>query len=434
MDALETGIEKLSVKKRMISLVFIGHVDAGKSTTGGQILYLSGKIDKRTLDKYEKESREKNRESWYLSWALDSNPEEREKGKTVELGQAIFELPTCTVQVLDAPGHKMYVPSMILGVNQADIAVLLISARTNEFEAGFEKGGQTREHIYLAKASGLKSICVLVNKMDDSTVCWSEDRFNQIVSTTRKLLTALFGKENVEYIPISGYLGDNLKTKVDPEQCPWYKGKTFFEYLETHAVPRDTQSPLFANVTDISKEMGAVHILARIERGVLEKTRVKLYPGSKKLTVVSIMKDEEEIEKAEAGETVRIKFKETEEFQAGDFITALEYSTPKDSNYFLAQVSVLDAKSLISKGYTAMMHMGARTVPVVLGELYKKEKDKIHKMKFAKTSDRFVCEVFTNEVIPLEVYSLEGRAGIFTLRDETRTVGFGKVQKIKDKK
>ncbi|KAH9385186.1 peptide chain release factor subunit 3 [Nematocida major] len=433
-ESMAESIKNISIKKKQMSIVFIGHVDAGKSTTGGQILYLAGKIDKRTLDKYEKESKEKNRESWYLSWALDSNPEERDKGKTTELGQAYFETEKAVVQILDAPGHKMYVPNMILGVNQADLAVLVISARQNEFEAGFEKGGQTREHIYLAKASGISKMCVLVNKMDDVTVGWSEDRYNHIVKSTKKLLHALFGKTEVVYMPISGYLGHNIKENTLSEVAPWYKGPSFFGYLDDVTIPRDNAALMYASVTDSSKEMGGYFITVRVERGILDKSQVKLFPGSRKISIISITKEEEEVEQACSGETAKIKLKENEEIYPGDVITAASYTETKDSNYFMAALSILDAKSLITKGYMAVMHMGAREIPVTVGELYRKEGDKILKVKFAKTGEKLTCEVFTSSPIPLEVYSPERRTGIFTLRDETRTVGFGRVLKIKERK
>lgn len=184
--------------KEHLNIVFMGHVgmsllhvwikicsswsnrqiiDAGKSTMGGNILYLTGMVDKRTMEKYEKEAKEAGRESWYLSWALDTNNEERAKGKTVECGRAYFETDKRRYTILDAPGHKNYVPSMISGASQADIGVMVISARKGEFETGFERGGQTREHTMLAKTSGVNKMIMAINKMDDPTVEWDKARY-----------------------------------------------------------------------------------------------------------------------------------------------------------------------------------------------------------------------------------------------------------------
>ena len=163
-----------------LNLVFIGHVDAGKSTLCGQILYSTGQVDARTIEKYEREAKEKNRQSWFLAYIMDTNEEERAKGKTVECGRAVFATEKKRYTILDAPGHKNYVPNMIMGAAQADVGILVVSARKGEFETGFDKGGQTREHAMLAKTLGVRQIIVLVNKMDDCN--WSQERFDFIQS------------------------------------------------------------------------------------------------------------------------------------------------------------------------------------------------------------------------------------------------------------
>ena len=155
-----------------LNVVFIGHVDAGKSTLSGNILYLTGYVDKRTIEKYEREAKQRNRESWFLAFIMDTNEEERAKGKTVEVGRAPFETEAKRYTILDAPGHKNYVPHMISGAAQADVGILVISARRGEFETGFERGGQTREHAMLCKTLGVRFLIVVINKMDDPTVCY----------------------------------------------------------------------------------------------------------------------------------------------------------------------------------------------------------------------------------------------------------------------
>lgn len=196
-------------KKDHLNVVFIGHVDAGKSTIGGQIMYLTGMVDKRTLEKYEREAKEKNRETWYLSWVVDTNQEERDKGKTVEVGRAYFETENKHFTILDAPGHRSFVPNMIGGASQADVAVLVISARRGEFETGFERGGQTREHAMLAKTAGVKHLVVLINKMDDSTVGWNIKRYEECKEKLTPFLKRIgFNpKTDIHYMPCSGLTG-----------------------------------------------------------------------------------------------------------------------------------------------------------------------------------------------------------------------------------
>ena len=192
---------------------------------GGNLLFITGMVDKRTMEKYEKEAKEAGRESWYLSWALDSTPQERLKGKTVEVGRAFFETTARRYTILDAPGHKTFVPSMISGAAQADVAILVISARKGEFETGFEKGGQTREHVMLIKTAGVAKVVIAINKMDDPTVQWDQGRYEEIkIKLTPFIKGAGFNpKTDVTYLPVSAYTGANLKDRVSKSICPWYK-------------------------------------------------------------------------------------------------------------------------------------------------------------------------------------------------------------------
>lgn len=189
-----------------INLVFIGHVDVGKSTICGNILLITGRVDKNELRKLEIEAKEKKRESWYLAYIMDINEEERAKGKTVEVGKSHFQTKNKRFTILDAPGHKNYVPNMIAGACQADYAALVISAKTGEFESGFEKGGQTREHAMLAKCLGVMKLIVVINKMDEDN--WSKTRFDFIKETLSPFLSSSCGfnlEKDVSWIPLSGH-------------------------------------------------------------------------------------------------------------------------------------------------------------------------------------------------------------------------------------
>jgi peptide chain release factor subunit 3 len=211
--------------KEHLNIVFVGHVDAGKSTMGGNLLFITGTVDKRTMEKYEKEAKDAGRESWYLSWALDSTPQERLKGKTVEVGRAYFETDARRYTILDAPGHKTFVPSMISGAAQADVAILVISARKGEFETGFEKGGQTREHVMLIKTAGVSKVVIAINKMDDPTVEWDQTRYEEIkAKLTPFIKGAGFNpKTDATFLPVSAFTGANLKDRMPQSVCPWYK-------------------------------------------------------------------------------------------------------------------------------------------------------------------------------------------------------------------
>ncbi|OXB71381.1 UNVERIFIED_CONTAM: hypothetical protein H355_011884 [Colinus virginianus] len=240
----------------------------------------AGGVDERTIEKYEKEAKEKNRESWFLAFVMDINEEERQKGKTVEVGRAFFATPNRRFTLLDAPGHRAFVPNMIEGAAQADIGVLIISARKGEFETGFEKGGQTREHALLAKTLGVNQLVVAVNKMDDPTCEWSRTRFEEV---ERKLTPFLKScgfnpAKDITFIPISGLFGQNLKehvsrpgTKAYDRKAAWYTPDkpTLFELFDSLIPPeRKEEGPLRVPILDGYRDNGII-ALGKVEAGVL---------------------------------------------------------------------------------------------------------------------------------------------------------------------
>lgn len=247
--------------KEHVNVIFLGHVDAGKSTLGGSILFATGMVDERTMDKYKREAKEAGRETWYISWALDLTKEERSKGKTVEVGRGFFETERRRYSILDAPGHKTYVPNMIGGASQADVGVLVISARKGEYETGFEKGGQTREHAMLAKTQGVNKLIVAVNKMDDPTVEWSEERFKEC---TTKLAQFLKGvgynpKTDVAFMPISAQTTIGIKDRVSKELAPWYDGPSLLEYLDNmKALDRKLNAPFMMPISAKYRDLGTM--------------------------------------------------------------------------------------------------------------------------------------------------------------------------------
>ncbi|XP_036596444.1 eukaryotic peptide chain release factor GTP-binding subunit ERF3A-like [Trichosurus vulpecula] len=424
-------------KKEHVNVVFIGHVDAGKSTIGGQIMYLTGMVDKRTLEKYEREAKEKNRETWYLSWALDTNQEERDKGKTVEVGRAYFETEKKHFTILDAPGHKSFVPNMIGGASQADLAVLVISARKGEFETGFEKGGQTREHAMLAKTAGVKHLIVLINKMDDPTVNWSHERYEECKEKLLPFLkkVGFNPRKDIHFMPCSGLTGANLKEQSD--FCPWYIGLPFIPYLDD--LPnfnRSVDGPIRLPIVDKYKDMGTV-VLGKLESGSICKgQQLVMMPNKHNVEVLGILSDDVETDSVAPGENLKIRLKgiEEEEILPG-FILCDPNNLCHSGCTFDAQIVIIEHKSIICPGYNAVLHIHTCieeveiTALICLVDKKSGEKSKT-RPRFVKQDQVCIARLRTAGTICLETFKDFPQMGRFTLRDEGKTIAIGKVLKL----
>ncbi|XP_055463999.1 eukaryotic peptide chain release factor GTP-binding subunit ERF3B [Psammomys obesus] len=424
-------------KKEHVNVVFIGHVDAGKSTIGGQIMFLTGMVDRRTLEKYEREAKEKNRETWYLSWALDTNQEERDKGKTVEVGRAYFETEKKHFTILDAPGHKSFVPNMIGGASQADLAVLVISARKGEFETGFEKGGQTREHAMLAKTAGVKYLIVLINKMDDPTVDWSSERYEEckekLVPFLKKV--GFSPKKDIHFMPCSGLTGANIKEQSD--FCPWYTGLPFIPYLDS--LPnfnRSIDGPIRLPVVDKYKDMGTV-VLGKLESGSIFKgQQLVMMPNKHNVEVLGIVSDDAETDFVAPGENLKIRLKgiEEEEILPG-FILCEPTNLCHSGRTFDVQIVIIEHKSIICPGYNAVLHIHTCieeveiTALISLVDKKSGEKSKT-RPRFVKQDQVCIARLRTAGTICLETFKDFPQMGRFTLRDEGKTIAIGKVLKL----
>ncbi|XP_057655678.1 eukaryotic peptide chain release factor GTP-binding subunit ERF3A [Diorhabda carinulata] len=426
-------------KKEHVNVVFIGHVDAGKSTIGGQIMALTGMVDKRTLEKYEREAREKSRESWYLSWALDTNQEERDKGKTVEVGRAFFETDKKHFTILDAPGHKSFVPNMIGGAAQADLAVLVISARKGEFETGFDRGGQTREHAMLAKTAGVKYLVVLVNKMDDPTVNWDEARYNEckdkILPYLKKLGFIL--NKDLFFLPCSGQTGQGLKDRVDESICNWYRGEAFIPFIDKlPSLSRKADGPFIMPIVDKYKDMGTV-LMGKVESGECKKGQTMLImPNRTPVTVDMLLSDDDEVSRVVPGENVKVKVKGIEEEDVSPGFVLCDSVNPiHTGRIFDAQLVILEHRSIICAGYSAVMHIHCAaeevTVKALICLVDKKtgEKSKT-RPRFVKQDQVAIMRIECAGVICLEPFKFMPQMGRFTLRDENRTIAIGKVLKL----
>lgn len=417
-----------------------------QSTLSGSLLYIMGKVDSRTIERYEREAKQRNRESWFLAFIMDTSEEERAKGKTVEVGRALFETETKRYTILDAPGHKNYVPNMIQGASQADVGILVISARKGEFETGFEKGGQTREHALLARTLGVQFLVVVINKMDDPTVLWSQDRYEECVGKLKPFLKqcGYTIKTSVRFVPISGISGDNLLKEVSPERCPWWKSyvaqgqhntttPTLLSTLDTLTITgRSPDGPLRMPCLDRYFERGCV-VLGKVESGTLRMDdEVMLCPTKKKAKVESIYIGEQKVRSAKPGENVLVKFStlNVEDVQRGYVLSPPLTPCPVAIaiKVQLALVEMLDHRPLFTRGYEAVLHVHTIETEVTCANLMAViEKGQEVRRPFARQGQVCIAVLSFPQSLALELYDTLPALGRFTLRDEGTTIGIGKI-------
>lgn len=435
----EEVIKDMFGGKDHLSIIFMGHVDAGKSTMGGNILFLTGAVDKRTVDKYEREAKDAGRQGWYLSWVMDTNKEERSDGKTIEVGKAYFETDKRRYTILDAPGHKMYVSEMIGGASQADVGILVISARKGEYETGFEKGGQTREHALLAKTQGVNKIVVVVNKMDDATVGWSEDRYKDCTTKVAQFLKGIgYQKDDILFMPVSGYTGAGLKDRVDPKDCPWYEGPSLLEFLDNmKTANRFINAPFMLPIAAKMKDMGCV-VEGKVESGHVKKnSSLLMMPNRTNVEVSNIFNEtEQEVDTAVCGEQIRMKIKGVEEEDvAPGYVLTSPKNPVRTVTKFEAQIAIVELKSILSNGFSCVMHLHTAVEEVTFLELkHKLEKGTNRKSKkappFAKKGMKIIAVLETPEPVCAETYNDYQQLGRFTLRDQGVTIAIGKITKL----
>ncbi|KAL0227761.1 hypothetical protein RCL1_003904 [Eukaryota sp. TZLM3-RCL] len=422
-----------------LSIVFTGHVDSGKSTLAGHILYLCGQVDERTLEKFQREAEAKGRGSWFHAYCLDIDEDEREKGKTVEVGHATFVTGTRHYTILDAPGHKGFVHHMIGGAAQADIAVLVISARRGEFETGFDKGGQTREHTLLLKTSGIKHLVVVINKMDDSTVEWSQERYDDIIKRLTPFLrsSGFNTQKDVTFLPLSGFTGANVKERVT--DIPWYDGPCLFEVLEAMEPPkRNVEGPVRLAVTAKLRDRGTGCAIGKLESGMLKTgDKLLLQPEGIQTEATALFIEEDQVDSVQSGANVRIALKGVgeEEIHIGSVLCSPEDPCPATS-CFDAHVVVMDVKNIIAVGYQAVLHIHALAIEVevdqILAEINPKTKEIVQrKPRFIRTNQHAAVRFKTSHPIAVETFERFRQYGRFVLRDEGHNIAVGMIKKLR---
>ncbi|KAH9885042.1 hypothetical protein F4778DRAFT_761735 [Xylariomycetidae sp. FL2044] len=295
-----------SQSKKSASFVVVGHVDAGKSTLMGRLLLDLDVVDQRTIQKYRKEAESIGKSSFALAWVLDQRSEERSRGVTIDIATNKFETANTSFTILDAPGHRDFIPNMIAGASQADFAILVVDATTGAFEAGLK--GQTREHSLLLRSMGVSRIIVAVNKLD--TVGWSQDRFDEISQQVSGFLSGTgFQLKNVSFVPVSGLHGDNMVKRSTDTAASWYEGRTLIEELESsEPTNRALEKPLRMTISEIFRTaQSPVTIAGRLDAGSLQAGDALLVqPSGEKAYVKSLELDSEPVDWAVAGQNVVI--------------------------------------------------------------------------------------------------------------------------------
>src|ERR671926_729058 len=292
-------------KKPHMNLVVIGHVDNGKSTIVGHLLVDMGVIDQRTIDSFAKESEETGKgDTFKYAWVLDSIKDERERGITIDLAFQKFETSKYFYTLIDAPGHRDFIKNMITGASEADVAILVVSVKPGETEAATEPGGQAREHAFLARTLGVGQIVVALNKMDD--VGYAEARYKEVKDIVEKMLKMVgYNTSKVNFIPVSGWKGDNLVKKS--ENMPWYKGPTLAEALDILEPPeKPVGKPLRVPIQDVYSITGVGTVpVGRIETGRMKAgDKVIVMPSGATGEIKSVETHHTQLESAESGDNI----------------------------------------------------------------------------------------------------------------------------------
>src|SRR5213592_3143811 len=272
-------------KKPHMNLVVVGHVDNGKSTIVGHMMVDLGVIEQRTIKAFAKESEATGKgDTFKYAWVIDSIKDERDRGITIDLAFQKFETQKYFYTLIDAPGHRDFIKNMITGASEADVAILVVSLKKGEFEVAIGPGGQAREHAYLALTLGVRQLIVAINKMDDQTVKYGEERYKEARKELEGLLkTVGYDVSKINFIPTSGWLGDNL-AKNSPN-TPWYKGPTILVALDQIIPPpKPLDKPLRVPIQDVYTITGVGTVpVGRVETGVLRDGDMVIFMPSGKL-------------------------------------------------------------------------------------------------------------------------------------------------------
>ncbi len=428
--------------KPHLNLIVIGHVDHGKSTMTGNLLYQTGYIDAKKIDEYAKESEKTGAgETFKFAWVLDSLKEERERGVTIDLSFQKFETPKIFYTIIDAPGHRDFIKNMITGTSQADCAILTVSARKGEFEVGVGPGGQAREHAYLARTLGVNQLAVAITKMDDDTVKYSQARYEECKKELESLLKVVgYDTSKIAFVPVSGWTGDNLAKQSD--KMPWYKGPTLLQVLDGFTQPpKPVDKPLRIPVQDVYSITGIGTVpVGRVETGILkEGDKVVIMPGNVPGECKTIETHHTKMPQAEPGDNIGFNIKGVDRgtVHRGDVVGHPD-KPPTVAKEFTGQIIIIYHPTAIAQGYTPVLHAHTVTMAATFTELVAKIDPRTgqvieEKPAFLKAGDGALVKLRPLSPIVLEPYSEIPQLGRFAVRDMGMTIAVGVVKEITEK-
>jgi len=420
-----------------MNIVFVGHVDHGKSTCIGRLFYDSGQIPEQVMKKLKEEAEKHGKVGFEFAYFLDEVKEERERGVTISLAYKKIMTDKFQVTIIDAPGHKDFVKNMITGTSQADAAFLVVAA-----DGGVQP--QTKEHLWLLKTMGVQQLAVIINKMD--TVNYDEAKFNKVKEAVSELLTTVgYDTSKVEFIAASGLKGDNIVNKS--ENMPWYKGKTLKEQLDGFEEPKmPTDLPLRMPVQDVYEITGIGTVpVGKIETGIMKPgQKVIVLPGRSgkgiEGEVKTIEMHHEQLPEAVAGDNVGINIKGVgkKDIARGDVICDANKPATIASE-FTAKVVVINHPTVITKGYTPVFHVHTAQVPCQFIEITEKLDPKSGEVKeknpdFIKNGDVANVRIKPMGNLVLEKLDVNPHMARFAIRDAGQTVAAGICTDLVEKK
>lgn len=422
-------------EKGHLNLIVIGHVDSGKSTTTGHLIFKLGGIDERTIEKFEKESAEMGKGSFKYAWVLDKLKAERERGITIDIALWKFETVNRFYTVIDAPGHRDFIKNMITGTSQADAAILIIASGKGEFEAGISKEGQTREHALLAFTMGVKQMIVACNKMD--SIEYSEERFNEIKSNVADFLGKVgYKTDTMNFVPISGFEGDNILERSP--NMPWYKGPTLTEALDEFKQPkRPVLKPLRLPLQDVYKIGGIGTVpVGRVETGTLKPGMLIVFaPKGVSAECKSVEMHHESVDEATPGNNVgfNIKGLSVKDIKRGFVAGDAKNDPPADTESFVAHTIIMNHPGEIKAGYTPVIDCHTAHIACKFQELLTKADKRSGKKtednpKFLKSGDAGQVRLQPTKPLCVETFANYAPLGRFAVRDMKQTVAVGVIQ------